>query len=130
MEIRKDFSKTVYQKRIAVIEGEEIDVSRISTRVMLNLIELKDRREELEAGGKEIFYELIEIISQCCKTNKKITVDWLIDHTDMMQLLDLIEFILEPLTVKAEGVIIKKDEKVSKNSEAPLEDQKKKSSEK
>lgn len=128
MEIRRDFSQTVYVKRIAVIKGEEIDVSRISTRVMLNLIELKDRRDELEAGGKEIFYELIEIISKACKSNKKITADWLIDNTDIMQLLDLIEFIIEPLTAKVEDVIIKKDEEVSKNSEAPPEDRKKETS--
>lgn len=130
MVTKRDFSKTVYPKRIAVIEGEEIDVSKISTRVMLKLVELKDRREELEAGEIGIFYELIEIISQCCKANKKITADWLIDNTDIMQLLDLMEYIIEPLTVKVESVIVKKDKKISKNSEAPLKDQKQKSSEK
>jgi len=130
MVIRKDFSKTVYQKRIAVIGGEEIDVSKISTRVMLNLVELKDRRDELEAGEIGIFHELIEIMSQACKANKKITADWLIDNTDTMQLLDLMEFIIEPLTVKVEGVMVKKDEEISKNSEAPPGDQKQESSEK
>jgi len=130
MVTRKDFSQTVYPKRIAVIEKEEIDVSKISTRVMLNLVELKDRREELEAGGTGIFYELIEIIAQACKANKKITADWLIDNTDIMQLLDLMEYIIEPLTVKVEDVMVKKDEEISKNSEAPPGDQKQESSEK
>ncbi len=130
MVTKRDFSKIVYPKRIAVIEGEKIDVSKISTRVMLNLVELKDRRDELEAGEIGIFYELIEIIAQACKANKKITADWLIDNTDIMQLLDLMEYIIEPLTVKVESVIIKKDEKVSKNSKAPPKDQKKESSKK
>lgn len=130
MVTKRDFSKTVYPKRIAVIGGEEIDVSKISTRVMLNLVELKDRRDELEAGDIGIFYELIEIIAQACKANKKITADWLIDNTDIMQLLDLMEYIIEPLTVKVEAVMVKKDEKISKNSETPPKDQKKESSEK
>ena len=127
---RKDFSKTVYEERIAVIEGEEIDVSKISTRVMLSLVELKDKRDELEAGGTGIFYELIEIIAQACKSNPKITSDWLIDNTDIMQLLDLMEYIIAPLTAKVESVIVKKEEEVSKNSKAPLKDQKQESSEK
>jgi len=130
MVTRKDFSQTVYPMRIEVIENEEIDVSKISTRVMLNLVELKDRQEELKAGGTGIFYELIEIIAQACKANKKITTDWLIDNTDIMQLLDLMEYIIEPLTVKVESAMVKKDEKISKNSEAPPEKQKQESSEK
>lgn len=130
MVMKKDFSQTVYEQRIAVIEGEEIDVSKISTRVMLNLVELKDRRDELEAGGIGIFYELIEIIAQACKANKKITADWLIDNTDIMQLLDLMEYIIEPLTAKVDAVIIKKDKKISKKPKTSLKDQKQKSSKK
>lgn len=127
MTIRKDFSKTIYEKRIAVIEGEEIDVSRISTRVMLNLVDLKERREELEAGGKEIFYKLIEIIAQCCKSNSKITVDWLIDNTEIMQLLDLMEFIVEPLLMRADiGVRAEKEVlKDLKNLKTPLKENQK-----
>lgn len=109
----KDFSKKVYEKRIVKIDDQKIDVSRIPTRVMLKLAELKDRGEELRAGGIETFMELVKIISLACSKNKKITPDWLIDHTDIEMLTELLEFIVEPLTKIAEKAE-KKAKKLSK----------------
>ena len=131
--IYKDFSKRKVQERKMKIADQEVDVSRIPTRVMLKLIELKDKEEELITGGIETFMELVEIISMACHKNKKITVDWLIDHTDIEMLMGIIAFIVEPLTKLVEFESLKKpakkeEKKISKNSEAPPEDRKKESS--
>lgn len=133
--IYKDFSKRKVQKRIMKIADQEVDVSRIPTRVMLKLIELRDKEDELRTGGIETFMELVEIISMACRKNKKITVDWLIDNTDIELLLEIIAFIVEPLTKLVEFEPLKKpakreEKKISKNSETPPKDQKQKSSKK
>lgn len=113
--IVKDFSKKSYEKRIAKIEGEEIDVSRIPTRVMVELAELNERKDELARNSIESFNKIVEIISLACRKNPKITPDWLKDNTDIEQLFDLMEFILEPVKRRAEDV--------SKNLDTPLENQ-------
>lgn len=127
--IYKDFSKRKVQERIIKIADQKVDVSRIPTRVMLELIELKDKEDELRTGGIETFMKLIEIISMACRKNKKITVDWLMDNTDIEMLMGIIAFIVEPLTRLVETEPLKKpakkeEKKISKNSEAPLENQK------
>jgi len=115
----KDFSKKTYEKRIAKIEGEEIDVSKIPTRVMLRLIELKEKQDDTETTSTGDFNEIIEIIAVACRKNKKITPDWLKDNTDIIQLLNLMAFIIEPLKERAV--------EISKNVETPLKNQKPKS---
>ncbi len=127
--IYKDFSKRKVEKRIMKIADQEIDVSRIPTRVMIRLAEIRERRDELEAGSLADFYEVIEIMSIACSKNKKITPDWLIDHTDIEMLMEVIVFIVEPLTKLAEVEPLKKpakkeEKKISKNSDTPLENQK------
>ncbi len=127
--IYKDFSKRKVQERIMKIADQEIDVSRIPTRVMLKLVELKDKEDELRTGGIETFMELVEIISMACRKNKKITVDWLIDNTDIEMLMEIITFIVEPLTRLVEVESLKRTakkekKKISKNSDTPLENQK------
>ena len=125
----KDFSKRKYEKRTMKIADQEVDVSRIPTRVMLKLVELKDKEDELKTGGIETFMELVEIISMACRKNKKITVDWLIDNTDIEMLMGIIAFIVEPLTKLVEVEPLKRTakkekKKISKNSDTPLENQK------
>lgn len=110
----KDFSKRKYEPRTIKIEDQEIDVSRIPTRVMLELAELKDKEDELKTGGTEVFMEIVKIISMACYKNKKITPDWLIDHTDIEMLIGILNYIIEPLTKIAEKTA-KKAKKVSKN---------------
>jgi len=127
--IYKDFSKRKIEKRIMKIANEEVDVSLIPTRVMLRLAELRERRGESETGSIDDFHEVVEIMSVACGKNKKITPDWLIDNTDIGLLMEVIAFIVEPLTKIAkveslEKTAEKEEKKTSKNSGTPLKDQK------
>ena len=108
-EIIKDFDKIVPEKRVAILAGEEIDVSKIPTRVTIELAKLKDRKDELSDDVKG-FEKTLEIIALACKSNPKINADFLIDNTDFEQLMDFIDFILEPITKRTEKNIPKAQE--------------------
>ncbi len=104
-DITRDFDIFNKPKRFAVVAGEKIDVSRIPTIVQIKIAELNKREKGMskeEKASPERFLELIDIIALACAKNPKITKDWLIENTDMEQLLDLMQFILEPLKARAE----------------------------
>lgn len=120
--IKKDFSQG-REQRIALIEGEEIDVTKIPTRVTIELSELSEEIKKSKGDNAisnvDNFNKIVDIISTACKTNKKITPDWLKDNTDITQLLDLMNFILEPIKQRAKAVGKTGDS--SKNSDTPRE---------
>lgn len=94
-----DLDKLIPDKRIIVLAGEEIDVSKIPSRVTMEVAEKADIFKE---GSSESFPALLDMIVKICKPSKTdITEDWVIDNTSMDQLLALIEFVLEPLQEKA-----------------------------
>src|SRR5690625_5246151 len=95
-----DLDKLVPEQRIVKLAGEEIDVSKIPSRVTM---EVAEKAEVLKSGSNESFPILLDMIVKICKPSKPgITQDWIIDNTSMDQLLALIEFVIEPLNEKVE----------------------------
>lgn len=105
-----DLDKLIPDKRVVVLAGEEIDVSKIPSRVTMEVAEKADLFQE---GNAESFPALLEMIVKICKPSKTdITQDWIVDNTSMDQLLALIEFVLQPLQEKA-------NQEQTKNQQAP-----------
>lgn len=95
----KDFDAVIKQQRTARLAGEEIDVSLIPSRVMVELLEMMGSKD-LE--NVENFFAVMELVAKVCQvSNKKITVDWLYDNTDLDTLLDFAEFVIQPVKEKA-----------------------------
>ncbi len=95
-----DLDKLVPEKREVVLAGEKIDVSKIPSRVTM---EVAEKADLFSSGSAESFPELLEMIVKICKPSKEdITQDWIIDNTSMDQLIALIQFVLEPLQEKAD----------------------------
>jgi len=99
-EIVRDFDNLDRPKRIGIIGGERVDLTKLPSIISIKMSKLK--REEL-AGNPESFEELLDILIIACRTNRKVTKDWLLENTDMEQLLDFLDFILEPLTARTEA---------------------------
>lgn len=96
-----DLDKLIPQQRIVRLAGEEIDVSKIPSRVTL---EVAEKADVLESGSAESFEIMLDLVVKICKPSKQdITQEWLVDHTSFDQLLALIEFVLEPLQEKIQG---------------------------
>lgn len=94
-----DLDKLVPDKRAVILAGEEIDVSKIPSRVTM---EVAEKEAVLQSGSTESFPLVLEMIVKICKPSKPdITQDWIVDNTSMDQLLALIEFVLKPLQDKA-----------------------------
>lgn len=105
-----DLDQLVPDKKIVKLAGEEIDVSIIPTRVVL---EMEKKKTLLMSGKDESFPMLLNMIVKVMRISKpEITEDWLIDNTNMNQLIALITFIMEDLEEKA-------NEGQPKNATAP-----------
>ena len=97
--IIKDFDAVIRQERIARLGGEEIDVSLVPSRVMVELLELM---EDDDLQNPKNFFRVIDMVAKVCQvSNKKITSDWLIDHTDLDTLLDFADFVMQPAKERA-----------------------------
>lgn len=112
----KDFDKIIPDKRIAILAGKEFDVSKISTRMALKQVIFRDNA--LKMNGEAAFRKAVEIVAEICGKPKnveegfwsklaslfkaRITAKWLMDNTNYEQLMAFIDFVLEPLTDKAE----------------------------
>jgi len=95
-----DLDKLVPEQRILRLNGKDIDVSKIPSRVMLDIIKNKDKMEE---GGGTDFETTVDLAVKICKPSfPEITKDWLYDNTDFTQLMGLLEFVLKPLKDRAE----------------------------
>ena len=115
-DIIKDFDKIIPDKRIAKLAGKSFDVSKISTRMALKQVIFMDNA--LKMNGEKAFKGAIEIVAEICGKPKKtgdslwsklvnlfkqrITAKWLLEHTNYEQLKAFMDFVLEPLMVKAE----------------------------
>lgn len=98
----KDFDKLAPPKRVVKIAGEEVDVSKIPSRVTLEIARLADNADKL--NSEEGFIKSLELVAMACKpSNEKITVDWLLDNTDFDTLMDFCEYVLEPIRKRTEG---------------------------
>jgi len=106
-----DLDKLVPDKRAIRLAGEEIDVSKVPTRVMLEVAKKKD---DFQSGGDEAFDLMLDLVAKICKPSKPdISTDWIVDNTSMEQLLALLEFVLKPLQDRANKA------QVGKNAVSP-----------
>jgi hypothetical protein len=99
-----DLDTLIPEKRIIKLAGKEIDVSMIPSRVMLKVIKKLDVFAEMgENLSDDSFFEIADIAVDICKRSfPEITVEWLIDNTDIIQLIELLQFIVSPLRSKIE----------------------------
>lgn len=90
----KIFGGVVSEKRTATIAGVEVDVSRIPSRYTLEL---------MEATATKVDYnELIRIIAEICALSApEITDDFLLDHLELTEINELVEYLIEPIMEKA-----------------------------
>lgn len=103
-----DLDKLVPDKRIVKLAGKEIDVSKIPSRVTL---EIAQKSDVLKSGSEESFPLMLDMVVKICKPSvPDMTSDWLVDNTSLDQLMALIEFVLEPVQKRAEK---------GKNEESP-----------
>lgn len=97
----KDFGKVVRPQRKLLLAGEEIDVSVIPSRVAIEMTQLADQQDK---SSEDTFMQAVDLVSRVCQSkNPKITVDWLLDNTDFELLMDVIDFVLEPVKHRAEA---------------------------
>ena len=101
-EIVKDFDKIVRPARKAKLSGEIIDLSKLPTLVTIRIAKAQRDKKKLSEDPNS-FEETIETIAIACKSNPKVTKDWLIENTDLEQLLDFMAFVLEPVTNRVKG---------------------------
>ena len=107
--IFKDFNKIIPEKRIAKLADKEIDVSRIPSRISLEMAIFRDGVLKMKSQDQQ--NGALEIVAKVCRqSDPGITVDWILDNTHYEQLLEFIDFVLEPLN-KPPG---KKKSKVGK----------------
>ena len=100
--IIRDFDKVVRQQRIAILAGEEIDVTMIPSGVMADLL---NTMEGLDKKDPKNFGMMVDMVAKICQVkNKKITSQWLYDNTDIETLLELANFVMEPAKQKAAEV--------------------------
>lgn len=96
-EIRQDFSSVVPGRRVAVICGEEVDVTRVPARVTLAMFaKIQEKRRN---NGQFEIDDLAEIVSMVCtRSNPKVTKDWLLDNAEIAELVKFSDFVLEPMS--------------------------------
>ena len=98
----KNFDKINREKREIQVGGEIADVTRIPSRVMMELLEAKDKGE-LSEENPDSFYKVLGLIEKICSvSNPKMTADFLIDNTDFEALIELTEYVMEPVHKKME----------------------------
>lgn len=96
-----DLDKLIPEQRIIRLAGNEIDVSKIPSRVTL---EIAKKSDVLKSGSEESFPVLLDLVVKICKPSQPdITSDWIVDNTSLDQLLALIEFILKPIKDRSAG---------------------------
>lgn len=95
-----DLDKLMPERRVVKMGGREIDVSKISARVMFEISRKYGNVKESMNMNDE---DALELVCSICRPSfPDITVDWLLDNTDMEGLLSLIEFVLAPLNERTE----------------------------
>ncbi len=98
----RDFDQVLAPQRRARIGGQEVDCTKIPSRVTLEMARLSDDSQQLnsEAG----FYASVELVAKACQpSNPTITAEFLLDHTDFETLLAFMEWVLAPVRERVAG---------------------------
>jgi hypothetical protein len=95
----KDFDSLIPEKRVAKIAGKEIDVSKIPARIVLEQAKFRD---DILSGKVKSFLEqqkkTFDMVEKICKVSSPdFEVEKIIDDITVDQLLDFIDFVIEPL---------------------------------
>lgn len=97
----KNFDQVIREERKARIAGEEVDVTKIPSRVTLEMAKLNDDAKEL--NSEEGFYKSVDLVARACQpSNPTITADWLLDNTDFETLMEFMEWVIEPVKQRTE----------------------------
>ena len=97
--ILKDFNLIIPEVRIAKLGDQEIDVSKIPSRLSLEIAIYRDQiwNNKIKSA-EEAWRKSVESVAKICQvSNPTVTSDWLIDNTHYEQLLEFIDFVLEPI---------------------------------
>ncbi|ETT46271.1 hypothetical protein BSK66_25505 [Paenibacillus odorifer] len=94
-----DLDQIIIDERVVILAGKRIDVSRIPSRVTLDIAKNSD---ELQSGSQDTFPLLLDQVASILRPSfPEVNADWIVDNTDLNQLLKLIEFVLEPVKERA-----------------------------
>lgn len=92
------------EKRLVKLAGKEIDVTVIPFEVMLDIVDKLDSFQALEKDGsdgaavKGVLEFLYKTMLRVCQvSDKSLTEDWLREHTDVVQMVQLMGFVVAPL---------------------------------
>ena len=100
----KNFDQINREKREIQVGGEVADVTRIPSRVMLELVKAKDSGA-MSRDNDDGFTMLLDMAEKICRpSNPKMTADFLIDNTDFETLVEVLEYIMEPVNTKMEDM--------------------------
>jgi len=97
----KDFDILSPPKRLAMIGGEEIDVTIVPARAALKFIDFSKKynvesiqgmsADNFDSGMIESILEVIELI--CKRSSTKITKDWMLDNVDIKVLMEFVQYV-------------------------------------
>jgi len=98
----KNFDQINKEKREIQVGGEIADVTRIPSRVMLELIAAVESGEVSEENPSSLM-KMLELTEKVARpSNPKMTADFLLDNTDFETLIEIMEYIMEPVNKKME----------------------------
>ena len=91
----KDFDKLIKKEKYAILAGVKIDVSSIPSRVVIQLSSFQSRMASDEISADDSLTEIVALAARVCAVrNPEITVDWILDNTDMETLTEFVKFVL------------------------------------
>lgn len=100
--VLKDLDKLVPEPRVIKLAGTSIDVSTIPARAGLEAVKMFQHLSAQAGEGElsdELFYSLLDLAVLICKKSfPTITKDWLLDNADLFQLIEFLEYVVEPLS--------------------------------
>ena len=99
----KNFDKINREKREIQVGGEVADVTRIPSRVMLDLVKAVESGEISEKNPSS-FGKMLELVSKVfVASNPKMDTGFLLDNTDFFTLVEVMEYVMEPVNEKLRG---------------------------
>jgi len=98
----KNFDKITREKREIQVGGQKADVTRIPSRVMLELAEATESGKISEDNPDSFHYTLRLVEKIMTPSNPEMTADFLLDNTDFETLIEIVEYVMEPVQQKME----------------------------
>ncbi|MFW5981529.1 MAG: hypothetical protein ACOCRU_03020 [bacterium] len=93
-----DLDKLIDRKRAVTLVGKEIDVSKIPSKISLEIIDIYEDLLKDDKKAMEVAWSLVMDIIHV--KHPDITREWLVENTDIVQLMALFDFILKPVKAR------------------------------